>query len=326
MSLRSLIFKRFQSYSLSKSSNLEELRLNSSDFKGLFKYSTLNELYFQRGEKIVNELNLQLIENKISPPSSLNELIKLTINKPELIKIYNNATSLQNLNFFFENLKESNDYSFPIINSDEILKSPILEDLEEVNNTFNIDKELKDWIIQSFGSILQFKVLLLNSAHSINGNGITWLISQPRNDESLKFSSFSSNFGNKDKLSIVNTYNNGTIDDSLRSNQLYKNQKQKELKENLKLEKQSEQPEIVEEEFNPILGSIEEAEFQNLFNEKSIIPLLAIDASPRNYLKDYGVFGKQKYLENVWNCINWDIVKQRTPKKDSQNFSFDLYE
>ncbi|CAH6720124.1 37S ribosomal protein Mrp1p, mitochondrial [[Candida] jaroonii] len=322
MSLR-LIFKRYQSYSLSKFSNLEELKLNTSDFKGLFKYSTLNELYFQRGEKIVNELNLQLIENKISPPSSLNELIKLTINKPELIKIYNNATSLQNLNFFFENLKESSDYSFPVIDSNEILKSPILEDLEEVNNNFNIDKDLKDWIISSFGSILQFKSLLLNSAHSINGNGITWLISQPRNDESLKFSSFSSNFGNKDKLSIVNTYNNGTIDDSLRSNQLYKNQKQKELKENLKLEKEPEQQEVVEEEFNPILGTIEEAEFQNLFNEKSIIPLLAIDASPRNYLKDYGVFGNQRYLDNVWKCINWDIVKQRTPKKDSQNFSFD---
>ncbi|GMF98242.1 unnamed protein product [[Candida] boidinii] len=44
-------------------------------------------------------------------------------------------------------------------------------------------------------------------------------------------------------------------------------------------------------------------------------PLLSIGSNPSFYLSDYGVFGKEQYLENVWNCIDWNIVNSRIPKK-----------
>ena len=42
-----------------------------------------------------------------------------------------------------------------------------------------------------------------------------------------------------------------------------------------------------------------------------VVPLLNVSVWQHAYLHDYGVFGKRKYLENFWNCINWKHVEQR---------------
>lgn len=67
-------------------------------------------------------------------------------------------------------------------------------------------------------------------------------------------------------------------------------------------------------------GAIEEASFHHLNDLKQkatrndrdfTLPLLALNYWDMSYITDYGVTGKSKYLENCWNCINWDVVNKR---------------
>ncbi|KAF5094001.1 hypothetical protein D0Z03_002224 [Geotrichum reessii] len=45
--------------------------------------------------------------------------------------------------------------------------------------------------------------------------------------------------------------------------------------------------------------------------EDYVVPLLSVSVWQHAYLHDYGVLGKRKYLENVWNSIDWRVVAQR---------------
>lgn len=67
-------------------------------------------------------------------------------------------------------------------------------------------------------------------------------------------------------------------------------------------------------------GGIDESSYEKLneLNQKAAnrekdftLPILAINAWSPAYIEDYGVTGRSKYLENVWNCINWDVVNKR---------------
>lgn len=332
------------SYNLPTIQLLEDLRVNQQDFKGLLSNDSMRQLWFVRGEKLLTELNELLTENQITPPNNLQELISITIHKPEFRKIYTNSSLLYNLQFFFESLKEScidKAYDFKPLDESAFFKNP---DIDEPSTNLPQDEALTDWLISSFGSMNEFKTLLLNSAKAIKGDGTTWLIAQPNVSELLLRSRGYSNSmsdhseAKYTKLSIMNTYNAGTIDDSIRSGQLLKLQAQKiakELAEQEKNEDKDEESQFDEqlgdrlnERLNDSkddnhLGSITDAELNHLFADKKLIPLLAIDASLRNYLLDYGVFGKDQYLQNIWNCINWDTVKQRCPPRFIANFNID---
>lgn len=325
------IFKRHVSYNLPKIPLLEDLRVNQQDFKGLLSNSSLNQLWFTRGENIVKDLNELLVENQITPPNNLQELISLTINKPEFHKIYTDSSLLYNLQFFFESLKESSvaeKYEFKRLDESAFFQNP---DINEPTINLPQDEQLTNWLVASFGSIGEFKNLLLNSAKAIKGDGITWLIAQPNVSElSLRSYGFNNSMSELNepkytKLSIMNTYNAGTVDDSIRSGQLLKLQQQKAAKEALQNEHDKDASSVEDKlsQNDNYLGSVKDAELNYLFSDKKIVPLLAIDASLRNYLLDYGVFGKAQYLENVWNCINWDTVKQRSPPRFIANFTID---
>ncbi|KAG5368108.1 putative 37S ribosomal protein S26A [Yarrowia sp. C11] len=45
--------------------------------------------------------------------------------------------------------------------------------------------------------------------------------------------------------------------------------------------------------------------------KESVLPLLAVNVWQQAYVDDYGVNGKYNYLENYWECINWDVVNSR---------------
>lgn len=322
------------SYSLPSIQLLEELNVNKQDFKGLFSHQTYNQLWFERGENLVQSINELLIDNQVTPPNNLKELVSLTITKPQFNRIYNQSSLLYNLQFFLEGLQESpQPYEFKHLGAEELYKIP---DIEEVQDNVPHDEDLHNWLVSSFGSITEFKTLLLNSANAIKGDGITWLVAQPTASELSLRNGFGGHFNDGQdarysKLSIMNTYNAGTVDDSLRSGQLAKlvqqtnaksamNGEEEEVEENFEENIEEKIEEKIEE---TRLGSVEEAEWAQLYSDKKLIPLLAIDASMRNYLLDYGVFGKQQYLENVWKCINWNVVRQRMPPRFTANFSFE---
>lgn len=341
---------RSVSYTLPIIPNLESIKLSEKNFSGLYSNKTVEELWFKRGQELINGLNQLLEEHQIlNPPQDLNELITLTFNKPEFYGIYSYASLLHNLQFYLENLKPNDSGIIKFCDEFELLKNPDLN--TQISNQPK-DEQLKNWIIDSFGSLSEFKTLLLNSAKGIKGDGIVWLVAQAsRSDSNLNENNAynqidSSSSLNYNTLSIMNTYNAGIVDDSIRSGQISKLKEEKIIKIASLKKKQEERKKIIQEngeseelsniediEFQKhlelssipsdlILGSIEEAEFSTLYSDRKLLPVLAIDASMRNYLLDYGVFGKQQYLDNVWNCINWDVVAKRLPPRFKTTVEF----
>lgn len=340
--------RRSVSYTLPTIPLLDNLKISKDEFKGLYSNNTVDELWFKRGTQLVEGLNQLLEENNINPPSDLNELITLTFNKPDLYGIYSYASLIHNLQFSLESLKpndsEIGKYAIRKGEPKDLLKTP------SISQTFNnepTDPNLREWINHSFGSIAEFRTLLINSANGIKGDGLVWLVAQATFSES---SMKNNQFGNSNSdlkystLSVMNTYNAGIVDDSIRSGQITKLRQQKQakiasLKKKLQERKDIEDSNETEQRYEEksldslerelsgqsdlALGTVEEAEAATLYSDRKLLPLLAIDASLRNYLLDYGIFGKQQYLDNVWDCIDWDVVSRRAPARFKQSFEMD---
>ncbi|ODV59166.1 mitochondrial 37S ribosomal protein mS43, partial [Ascoidea rubescens DSM 1968] len=244
--------------------------------------------------------------NKLSGSSSqsIEDILLYNHSTPKKENIYRNASLLYNLNFAINSLnsivqshpltpnKQYNPFTSPDIpqlsSPDQLLETPSIS-IEISNPIQNMD--LNAWIKTSFNSIHEFKTLLLNSAHAIKGDGFTWLVARQDNSQGKIF---------VDDLFVLNTYN------SAQPNNVQSDYLSHLKKVYLKIQEAHE---------SPLFSSIEEAKAKvRSVSKVSYIPLLAVDASPKAYLYDYGVFGKKVYLERLWNCIDWDVVASRMPK------------
>lgn len=67
-------------------------------------------------------------------------------------------------------------------------------------------------------------------------------------------------------------------------------------------------------------GGIDEGSFEYLNNLKNLaaqgekdfaLPILGINVWDVAYINDYGVTGKADYLNNFWDCINWEVINKR---------------
>lgn len=328
------------SFALPVNKTLEVLKATNANFDGLFSHSALDQLWFKQGNQLIQNLNQYLIQatNLEDKPYTLPELVAATINKPDLYHIHKNASKLHNLQQYFENLRPLQQQGgfFEVVrpNALSLLETPQGASFGNVPT----DEVLLDWINHSFGSVVEFRTLLINTAKAIKGDGSVWLVAEltigqnylNRGSNNAAISGFTSTpaFHN---LAIVVTYNGGTIDDSERSGQIkrMKSMLQGEIEDGAKVEEELEEGEAQQEKsINESdvagalkLGTVEEAELETSYLNKKLIPALSIDASPRTYLLDYGVFGKQKYLENCWECIDWDVVLRRLPKRSKQAIS-----
>ncbi|KAF3989846.1 hypothetical protein FT663_03368 [Candidozyma haemuli var. vulneris] len=328
---------RSVSYLLPSISTLENIKLANKGFEGLFTAETLDQLWFQQGQAIIDKLNSELNSKVIAnAPADLAGLITLSFSNPDLQDIYEEASKLHNLQFVMESISPSGANAIGKPDASALLETPTTK-TEFTNEP--TQAELREWIIDSFGSIAEFRALLLNSAKGIKGNGLTWLVAQATYSETARKASsgISSPETSFNKLAVMNTYNAGTIDDTLRSGQITKLKEQEQAKKEALKKRQQERSEIEGTEVEPeaevesqaskqdanFLGTIEEAEEAFSFSDRKLMPLLAIDASMKFYVPDYGVFGKAKYLDNVWDCINWDVVATRTPKRFKPSIAFD---
>lgn len=43
----------------------------------------------------------------------------------------------------------------------------------------------------------------------------------------------------------------------------------------------------------------------------SIHPLFCLSLHPHVYIPDYGVWGKEQYIQNFWKSIDWDKANKR---------------
>lgn len=335
--------RRFVSYNLPTIRLLDSFKSESGGLPGLYSAKTIEELWYTRGQSLVDNLNSQVEKNKVeNAPANLDELIRVSYSKPDLQDLFSSASLLHNLQFYLESLKANTDRSY--------CKSDISALLETPSTSVKISNEpsnvaLAEWIVDTFGSMAEFKTLLLNSASSIRGDGTTWLVAQATYSQSAMRDGSNSGV-TFDSLAIMNTYNAGIVDDSIKSGQLSKMKHHKLAKSHAADRRESERKELGVTEvenvlsqidqqedaakFAPVvnpmdevtLGSVEEAE-NMLFTDRKLVPLLAIDASMRAYVEDYGLYGKRQYLENVWHCVDWDVVASRTPNRYKPSMIFE---
>lgn len=311
--------QRFVSYVLPAVPLLDSLRATSSEFSGLYSAKSVNGLWFTRGQAVVDRLNSQLEENKVrNPPADLSELITLTFAKPGLNGVYELASLLHKMHFCWESLRPSSNGVVSKASVDALLKTPSIATRFANEPT---DEALAEWIRDSFGSVAELRTLMLNSANAIKGDGATWLVAQATYAENT------SDDVSYSRLAVMNTYNAGVVDDALRLGQVARMKQQKRARAEA-LQSRDASNETLEEvsengaETN-VLGTVEEAEEALLFSERKLVPLLAVDASMSAYLGDYGVFGKQQYLDNVWECIDWDTVARRAPRRFKPSVVFE---
>lgn len=285
---------------------LEHLNTGSG-LKGLFSPQGLDNEWFSRAEHYTNKLNSLTNGTEEAP---LEKLMYENAKSGVKRNIVNYATLLYNLKFALSTLhgcpKELPNVSD--IDEKQLLGSPDLT-LKYANEPLDTGNEkLNAALVFSFGSIVEFRTLLLNSNNAISGDGFTWLVA--RRGASQDFDSQKLEF---DRLFILNTYNAGSPFNFNKQGHMdeLKNQYEKVSKE-----LDQEQYEVQ----NSLRSkSVEEARQTESFKDVEYLPLLAIDASPKAWLHDYGPYGKQVYLDRVWESIEWELVESRLPERSQSH-------
>lgn len=49
----------------------------------------------------------------------------------------------------------------------------------------------------------------------------------------------------------------------------------------------------------------------NLRDGEELFPLLCLSVMEHAWLPDYGMWGKERYLINFWDCVDWNVVQKR---------------
>ncbi|CAN3357450.1 small ribosomal subunit protein mS43 [Diutina catenulata] len=302
------------------------LKSSSEPFPGLYSSKTVGQLWFDRGQTLIDSLNAALESGPVSANDDvpLHTLIAQTMQKPEAASICHGASLLYNSQFFFESLKPSE----PRWAVEKADYNALFETPTSSYGNVPADEGLHKWIVDSFGSMDEFRTLFLNAAHAIKGDGYTWLAAAANHPAADALDAADARYM---KLVVVNTFGTGVVDDGSRAGQLHKAQAasaQKEAALKQQQQERSQQNEFDDEaaalaaetpaERKLELGTVDQAEqADGTYASRRLVPLMCIDASPRAYLGDYGVFGKQHYLDNVWECLDWAVAAKRMPQRDT---------
>ncbi|ODQ81042.1 hypothetical protein BABINDRAFT_160459 [Babjeviella inositovora NRRL Y-12698] len=291
----------------------------ASGIKGLYSAQGLQNAWFEPADKYTTNLNALISHEESSDflktfPALSTITSQFAKNANELA-VYNNATYLTNLQFCMEALNETR-----VLNVDHstLVSKPNAGALLKSNNgtytnTPIENGDLHEWIVESFGSLEEFRTLLLNQAHAIKGDGFTWLVANNASGDAKRM--------DLENLFVVNTYNAGVPDDNVRGGQMNKlADQQKETKP------QQEDIKSIDEEAldraMETIGTVESVYAKVNQGKTNYVPILCLNASPKAYLADYGVFGKRQYLDNVWECIDWEVVERRAPSREKRSSSY----
>ncbi|KAL3230186.1 Small ribosomal subunit protein mS43 [Nakaseomyces bracarensis] len=288
---------------------LHHINGENTPLAGVFSAKGLQNAWFDRAQYYASQLNKY---TQGTQETTLENIIYEDSRSYIKRHVTNYASLLYNLEFALQSLHGDKNGVVPEtpLGRESLLATP--EIATEITNQPKItgNLELHQLLESSFGSIAEFKTLLLNSAMAISGEGFTWLVARKIKQSEIDL--ISSSKDNKiqfDKLFVLNTYNAGTPFNFNRANAVtnlrktHENKTKNNNKEPLAKEE--------EDEFKKSLKEIRRLKEEAVEEDLAYIPLLAIDASPKAWLHDYGVFGKQQYLENVWNATEWKVVESR---------------
>lgn len=268
---------------------------------GLFSKATTDDCWTKRVESYTGDLeyaieeskNAQLGEvvgEKVSPLEQYHKLMKLTGTDKDEKLAFNSASALYNLNMFFSSLKPNVHNTIAVQERNSLLDTPNYQNL--LLHSPN-DSVLMEHIIKCFGSYEEFVTNFMASANAVQGNGYTWLVMRTV-DSQPGANAFRGNAS----LALVNTYNNGTPT-TLTKGQVsavgeYINKEDKVFNARAKSE----------------IPTLEEAQTIENF-DYTCVPLFGVPSNPSFFLRDYGVFGKEQYLQNAFKCLDWDVISAR---------------
>lgn len=68
---------------------------------------------------------------------------------------------------------------------------------------------------------------------------------------------------------------------------------------------------IDELSFNSLANLQKRASGEEVIEDEQYLPILAINYWDYVYVEDYGVTGKNEYLNNLWDHLNWDVINKR---------------
>ncbi|CDO96371.1 unnamed protein product [Kluyveromyces dobzhanskii CBS 2104] len=291
--LRSAVLKKtlLRSYIVPSFEHLSKDR----GLSGLFSKEGLQSAWFDRAEHYTERLNSYTANTDEKP---LETILHENANISSKKQIFNYASLLYNLKFSMSSLQGSSQpISTEKADRSELLKTPELTLSYENEPLSTGNERLHQALVQSFGSIVEFRSLLLNSNSAISGDGYTWLVARQfktADPSAIKF----------DQLFIVNTYNAGSPFNSNKAGSF------KHLEESTKKKIDGYKADKLETTVDALV-----------YSGTKYFPLLAIDASPKAWLPDYGVFGKQQYLDRVWESIEWKVVENRLPAFETKAFA-----
>lgn len=297
--------------------SVENLVKNES-LPGLFSAKGLNAAWFERAELYTQRLK-RLTHDQLD--GSLEKVIAQTSRSALKREIHIYAQLLHNLQFSISALRPNSRYESSMYRGSADLLSAPLEDPQIITNdprAKNMNK-LADMIDKSFGSMVEFKTLLLNSNMAINGDGFTWLVTE--NLSSDKASTILDPVGHEMMLYVVNTYNAGSPTNINSSGIMedMENQLNKDLKKQRSEAALQEPENPAESTWSERVRDKQKKAAYNYSHNRTVsyTPLMAIDASPKSWLTDYGPFGKREYLNRIWESIDWSIVQARLPVQEN---------
>lgn len=271
---------------------------------GLLSPAGLDVAWTQYQTFLVDKLN-SLVESS-ADNLTLYELARNTDHNPDLAEINFYASQAYNNEFFFSSLKPSANRDADVgpptpVDATRVdtatalahnpLPEPALHE-DPLNSTAQPSSAVspeaqqraafRAAINDSFDSDVAFRELLLSRANATFGNGYVWLV-QAASQGGPYGGRLGGGATPSGGLFLVNTYNAGTPF-----------AKQPLETQELRANSEAAQGMVAERDRPPALR-----------------PLLNINAWQHAYLTDYGVAGKRKYLENLFDCIDWNVLAKR---------------
>lgn len=299
---------------------------------GLFSLKGWQKGCIDRTDYLSAMLSNNIQDNESLQNKALEPLIIECSQSTAKRQIGNYASLLYNLDFALSSLKGcEQELQCPKPNRNSLLKNPDLSLGFKNEPRLNGNEKLNSALEASFESLVQFRTLLLNSNLAINGDGYTWLVARVFKPKIQMMRSQMTSEIKFDELFVFNTYNSGSpliMNKSGILNKLEEDYENRELEQQAGNKKNTESTSTQStgksthstSSYYNEMASLDEVK-RMAFDDTDYVPLLAIDASPKMWLTDYGVFGKREYLNRIWDSIDWNIVESRLPPKHDITYS-----
>ncbi|UZJ54157.1 hypothetical protein CBS101457_003477 [Exobasidium rhododendri] len=303
---------RSASRELRRSSNIRSLHslpplpVNLSEEKGcspLFSSTAVKLLWNDWQGGLLNKLNDE-VRGTQWESSSIVETVIGTSRDPSKIQAFNFASLALNNSFFLSNLKGKILPANVTHWEDAAPPKPSIKLMEAINANFE--------------SLPAFKLAFSSMAYGMSGSGYVWFV-RDRN-------------GN---LGVVPTYGAGTIlvqnrtqrngarmewnqpslvetsapppasprpNSSLPPSARLQQQQQQQQPPSSRLMSTSSKVQFASSSINMRGARLAEGAGEELF------PLLCVSVHERDWLPDYGMWGKEEYLMRFWECVDWARV------------------